>query len=418
MRKDDTIAFNANFIRNRVKILGLKRLWLAEKIGVSEKTVSRWVNGKVCRMAHENAVALADCINVSIEEFEIEKSVPETLEDFSKEDFAEKVISENLLLLLSPTGNWELIESIIRSCIASGLSLKKTGRLLNLLSITNWRKQQYADAKKYALKAREIGERIDDKSIIVKSLYNTGTIESLTGFNDKALNDYLKCYKLKEHFELKTDFASVCINLSMVYRDMAEFAKSLELQNEAIELFETGKHYFNLSIAHQCLSFIYAETGNKNKALESIETAIQYAQKANHSSGLVIFPIYRLNALTSGKTLKKMPTDADQAIDSFLNCKFYDPFCFEFIGRYLRRAGKSGQAKKILKIGIDKAHDNPVAKAAILHEMARLALLLNQSDLEKMHRKAANQIYQQSGLPKRVFASTIQEYGTIYSLEA
>lgn len=416
MNKKNTIAINVHFINNRIKELGLKRSWLAVKIGVSKKTISRWTTGKVKRIAYYNAHALARCLNTSVEELSNKSDIYVLGTQLDKELAANKIISEDLLLLLSPSGKWDLLESIIKSSISPNLSKEKIGRLYNWLSITKWRKKSYKEARAFAREALKIGNETNDKAISVKALFNLGTVESLSGNNHIALENYLRCYKLKDYFKTRSDVASLCTNISMVYRDMGDFELSLEYQKEAVKLFDFDKKYYNLSIAFQCFGYIYTEIGHFDKAIENLNIAIDYAYKSNYNLGLVTIPLYKLDVLALSNNFHKIDNDIIINIKKFLDGNYNDPFCFEYISRYYRVISKEINAEKTIQRGLKQIGDNPVAMASLWHERSRLALWQNDLEGEKLYRKKGNNIYKSIGLSKRVADSQILEYGKGFSL--
>ena len=67
MKKADTIRIATHVLGRRVEVLGLKQWWIARELGVTRKTVSRWLTGKVKRAARENLVALAELLDCELE---------------------------------------------------------------------------------------------------------------------------------------------------------------------------------------------------------------------------------------------------------------------------------------------------------------------------------------------------------------
>lgn len=414
MNRKNTIAINTHFINNRIRELGLKRSWLAERIGVDRKTISRWTTGKVKRIAKYNAEALAKYLKCTATELCDDADIHVLGTQVDRDLAAKEIISEDLLLLLSPTGNWKLIETIIKSTISPGLSNDNIGRLYNWLSITKWRMKNYEDARVFAGKALDIGTIIEDNAICVKALFNLGTIDSLIGKNNTALDSFLKCYDIKECFETTGDLASLCTNLSMVYRDLGYFHESIYYQNEAVRLFTVDKKQYNLSIGYQCLGYIYTEIGEFEKGIENLNIAIDYAKKSNYQAGLVIITLYKLDALALSNRAEKISDDIKVNIYKFLNGDYNDYFCFEYIARYYRLMCEVKESEKVIEKGLEKIKDNPVAMASLLHERARLALSLDKHADEKLYREKGNQIYISIESNKRVIKKVIPEYGEVF----
>ena len=56
----------AKIIKSRLKILGKKQAWLAERVGVSVNAVSKWTkDGKVARA---NAAAVAEALEITVDQ--------------------------------------------------------------------------------------------------------------------------------------------------------------------------------------------------------------------------------------------------------------------------------------------------------------------------------------------------------------
>lgn len=133
MRKEDTVPLNSHFVLRRIEVLGLKQWWLARELGVSEKTVNRWLTGRVKRVARYNAESLARQLGCRVEDVILpdETDVYATREE---QRVAAGLLQErDLLGLLSPSDNWALAESLIKATMQPDLPLGHLGRLYNLL---------------------------------------------------------------------------------------------------------------------------------------------------------------------------------------------------------------------------------------------------------------------------------------------
>jgi hypothetical protein len=64
-----------------------------------------------------------------------------------------------------------------------------------------------------------------------------------------------------------------------------------------------------------------------------------------------------------------------------------------------------------LQKGIEQAADNPVARASLWHEMARLALSESALKSELDNREKGNDIYRSIGLRRRIAHQQVTEYG-------
>nr|WP_243427953.1 tetratricopeptide repeat protein [Alkaliphilus hydrothermalis] len=389
--------------------MDLKRSWLAKKLAVDPKTITRWCNGKVKRMTKTNAVKLAECLECSLDDITDKNDIHFLGTNADKEETIEDIISQDLLLLLSPTGNWSLLEKIIKSSISPNLKKDDIGKLYNWLSITRWRMGDYEAGLIFAEKAKEIGREIKDKSVYTKALFNIGTIYSMTGRIALALETLQECLKKKNNFTKISDVASLYTNLSMVYRDFGAFEESLHYQKEAIKLFENKN--FNLAIAYHCLGYIYTEMFQLDQATENYEKAMMCAEKSNYENGKILISIYKLDVLSLSNQLSNVNEDMLTNINEFLQGDFKDPYCYECIARYYRKKSNLEKAWEVFEIGEHKAENNPIGHGALFHEAARIALVEKDFEKERYYRQLGNEIYEKLGINKRICKEVIMEYG-------
>lgn len=410
MKHINYVTVNTAYVNKRIADLGLKRDWLAQEIGVNPKTVTRWTTGKVNQITRDNAVRLARCLHCRVEDLVDQPGLLSLGSYSQREEALTKLILEDLPLLVSPSGKWPLLESIVQASVSPNLTKSQMGRLYNWLSVAKWRQQDYELAQAFAATARELGTLSGDTAVYVKAVFNLGTVASITGNHAEALRLLSECYELREHISTP-ELASLCTNLSMVHRDYAEFAPSLKLQHEAVKLFESDDRQYNLAIAHNCLGFIYTEVGCFDHAVKHLDIALTYTQQANYEAGKVVIPLYYLDALTLKGDIPAAQKHT-WAIDKYLGQPSQgDLFGFEFIGRYFRHAGDFDAAQKVLNVGLAKTHKNPTERASLYHELSRLFTALKRNDDASSYRAKGNELYMQMHVLKRVAEGPLLEYG-------
>ena len=129
MRKEDTVRLNCHAVARRIESLDVKQWWLARMIGVDRKTVSRWLTGKVKRVARENAGRLADHLGCDVEEITVTDEA-DVLATKEEQRMAARLLQEqDLLALLAPTDSFELAERLIKATLMPDLPLRDLGRL-------------------------------------------------------------------------------------------------------------------------------------------------------------------------------------------------------------------------------------------------------------------------------------------------
>lgn len=140
------VVLNIHFIRNRIVALSLKQWWLAEQIGVDQKTVRRWLQGKVKQVKYENAKALADKLECELNEIMLstDEDLLATPEDQKRA--AELIASSQLMEKLGPIHEWDVLEALLKATIIPNLPAFVLGELYNKLSVTCWRQSKIDQA--------------------------------------------------------------------------------------------------------------------------------------------------------------------------------------------------------------------------------------------------------------------------------
>jgi len=415
MRREDTVRLDTDRLVREVRELGLRQWALARLVRVSRKTVSRWLTGKVRRITAHNLERLAEALGCRPGELTLPESAPPYATRADQRHAAELSLDRDLVQLLSPSGDWELAEGVLRAALEPNLPPGRLGRLLNQLSITAWRQERYDEGYALARRAAEIGGRIGDEAVRVKAAANMATVDSLVGRHTDALEGYEWCLERAGSFETARDHAGVLTNVSMVYRDFARFTGSVAAQREAIRLFTGLELPFNLSIAHTCLGVILTEWGRLDEAGLALEESRRRAGAANFSQKLVTLNFYEADVAVLGGDLDRAGELVAEGLRGLGDIEHYDPACLEITARCRRLAGDFGGAARSIAGGLERSRKLLPARALLLQERARLALALGDESGEERHRGEANKIYERTGLDKRIRRETVAEYGRMFT---
>lgn len=409
MRKEDTVRLNTHYLVRRLEVLEMKQWLLADLVGVSAKTVNRWIAGKVARIARHNLVRLAAELHCAAEDLTLpdETDVHATRE---QQRIAARLIQErDLLQLLSPSDNWELAESLIKATMQPNLPLVHLGMLYNVLSIATWRQGHYEEGMAHAERAREIGEKCGDRGIIHKAVFNIATIDSLKGRPLSALEGFEWALRMPEYFASKRDHASALSNISSVYCDFARFNEAIEAQRKCIRMFEELKLPFNLAIAWTSLGMFHAELGLLDDAEHAITMAARYAAEGGYERGESQTLLYRANIASLRECHEEALQLAEDGMRRLQRFEVYDLECHEIAARVARRAGEIDEALLRLEKGLERTRPFPILHAHMLQEAARLSLTMGNDAAEPLRR--ANEIYAEMGLIPRIRMEPVVEYG-------
>jgi tetratricopeptide (TPR) repeat protein len=121
-------------------------------------------------------------------------------------------------------------------------------------------------AKQYANQQVELAKKINYKRGLSAGIMNLGVIARQEGNYAEALNQYLKCFELKDH--LGPALTGLYVNMAIVYQDMNDPAKALEYDLKALYYYRKtmdttlAESKKTITILYNNLGYDYYLTGN------------------------------------------------------------------------------------------------------------------------------------------------------------
>lgn len=329
--RNDRLKIRQHQLKNLIIHSDIKQYHLAKKMGVSEKTIGRWVNGNVASMSLENAEKLSEVLNCHLDTFIDFKN------QSSNDSIYEQLFNDDLLNVLSPLGKWETLITLLENLPQEHISNVHKGKLFNWLSIGYWRTQKYNLGLSYASKAKNIGKKSNDPIIYYQACINIGTIQGLQGKTQESLETFLKCYDNIDAISSNHLRAILLNNLSMTYFDLEKYDLALDYQEETIYLFKTMKKTYNLAIAYIVKGFCLIELGHFDQGQAALLVALNYSKESQYVNGQVEIPLYMTyGSIKNQQSIKKNKFIHQVKLFSRLDHK--DPYCYyliTFVFKYL-----------------------------------------------------------------------------------
>lgn len=411
MKREDTLPLNAQRLAARVEELGLKQWWLAEQLGVDRKTVGRWLSGKVRRIARDNLARLAAELGCSEGDLLLEDGEALATRE-ERRAAAEALRERDLLQLLAPTDDWPLAESLIKATLGPHLPLRSLGQLRNLLSVACWRQGHYEEALVHAGHAREIGERIGERGIVLKATLNQATIHSFVGPIPLAVEEYAACLREPEAFDSQRDHGAALSNVGWLHREERRFDEACEAQLASIRIFSALGLDYNLAISWISLTLHHTELGAFESASEALRTARRHADAARYERGRLACRFYEADIRGLQGEHARAVELVRAALPEVARFQAFDLTCREIAVRQLRLAGELEAAEEELASALRLSRTLPLIQASTLVEGSRLARARGRERLERERRERANAIYRETGLDVRTSARPWGEHGT------
>ena len=297
-------CFNVRFAKKRIGDLELKYEWIAVSIGVSSRTISRWMNGDVRHIRFCNIKALAECLNCHVSDLLIkgDSDVVDTLDDPTMA--AEVLLNSQVPALLMPSENSYAAEILIKSVICENLPNHLLGRLYNSLAEVAMIQLKYDNARKYAGKALDIARKIDDGKLVWRAQLNLGRAAMEDGNLQESFGHLNACLE-----GTKTEGSEEDL---LFYLGMASFYNG-DLQEASDEVMASLKkavaHPFDApkqaeySRRWLILGDILCELGRPEACENAYLRAQQLAEKANFRWGVEAARLgLAQNAAAVGKT--------------------------------------------------------------------------------------------------------------------
>lgn len=320
----NTYKIDKEKLIRKINEAGLKQSYIATRLRVSEKTISRWVTGKVLFIKYHNLKALSQLFDCKDEELLVPKQ--DRLVDY--------LLEGELLDKLSPYGDYQMVEKIFSTILSDDMDLQTKAEVYLVLANTSWRRKEYEEGLRYANLVFDIAESTGNRQLKFEALFHIGTIYSIIG-NHQAMEYLLKSYELKDHCKQLKKLAGLCNNISMTYREMGELEKSISFMDEAYGYYKMEDRYFNLCICCQGYMSIYNELGLPNKALTYGEEAKTYSRKAYYDEGYEGVLMYELDALSQiGRSLDK---EHITMLEKVINGEAKDYYGLEGVMQYISR---------------------------------------------------------------------------------
>ena len=402
MHPEATVLFNLSIAENRVRELALKRWWVAEQMGVDRKTVGRWLNGRVKRIRRSNLERMAEVLECSPEELTISSEAIASVAD--QERAAQLIEEENLLEVLSPSGRWPLLESLIKATLRPSLPLPLLGKLYNLLAIACWRQSRIDDAETYAEKAMEMAVRTGNLQVQTGAHLNLGTISWCRGQLDDASAHYRACLSRSKHLVSTTDQAAAYSNLGAVYCDIGDFDGSETLQLEAIRRYGRLRKPMNSSIARCQLGLLRLQQNRLDEATTLIHRSISDAERAGYKRGLLFGSLATADINARRGRHELAATDYALGIAGFEELEIFEALNYEIGSRIARFGSDLELAERRLEKGFQYAGEFPLARARLHVESMLCAVARRDRVTESEHREQAIALFETLGAQPRAAA--------------
>ena len=342
---------------------------MAERLGVSARTVSRWLSGRTQRIRARHLVALAHLLAID-RHFLI---APERGNAGHWRDLARAAIeTNNLTELLTPTGHLDTAEAIIRALLDEASSAHQRAALAVQLALACFRQGKYGASRAAANEALEISSAIGAANLELRATTLIGHHHFAAGDLEACIATYEACLQAAREMHDVLNVAANISNLGDVLRDYGDFARADQFLHEAIDRYRRLERPLNESIAWGQRCGYEFEVGTVAGCARAVDGLGHAAHAANHTIGKHQHSLYSIEyAVMSGRVDTKLA--ARLAHRSAAGPASMAATTALHVARILRRADQREAAVRELELAEALAVTQPVLRAHIAAEWACVA---------------------------------------------
>jgi tetratricopeptide (TPR) repeat protein len=372
MAGHDLATLDAVAAAERVRALGLKRWWLAGRVGVDRKTVTRWLNGRVRRIQPEHLAALALHLRCAPEQLVLRDPAESVATAAEQAEAARMIERERLIDVLGPLGKWRALEGLIRASARPELPLPLLGDLYNQLSIAAWRQSHLDRAQAYAGKALAVGERCGSEAVTAAALLNAATIASYRGQPREAITLYRRVLAAARRLDDRLLAAKAVANLGSAHHDLGEFAVAVRWQRRALAGFKSLARPMNSAIAWLNIADALARSGRGPEAAAAVSHGERDARRAGYRRALADAALLRASLAADRGRLDEARAFLADARRVFAALGIREAPEHEIAARLCRLDGDLDGAERHLAVALPLAEAFPAERARLLRERGGL----------------------------------------------
>lgn len=161
-----TVLLNRAQLKQMVTEQAIKHLWLASEIDVSEKTLTRWLNGDVTRIRINNLSKLASALRCSKEDLIASSETDAYPSEKNRDVLINELSSDGFLYELMMSSKINLTVSLIKSTFHPRLPSAIVANFYIKLGYASLIHRKYKKAIQYLTKGLDKATGVDDRTLM------------------------------------------------------------------------------------------------------------------------------------------------------------------------------------------------------------------------------------------------------------
>lgn len=396
---------DSSFVQNRIKELELRQWWIAEQIGVSQKTIMRWANGKVRYIGNKDLENLSEILDCTVNEIIVKDP---------KKFYATKETQDSLLKLLSDekylhhsldVGRLKIFEVIMKSAMTEDIPILDLAKLYLWYGRGKYHFEEFEEAIDFTKAALDCAKKVQNKYIIARSLAQLGLIYTYLGRVEESKQAFEDSLKLVKYLK-KRDEMFLLGEYSILFLNIGDFVLALDCLKPVIQYIDQRKVLNRFSTwTYHTLAATYFDMGDYAASRKAFLKTRAIALKANETSSEKFAYLYlsKIEAITGNpEKAKKYSKLAMRHGDNHYG---YNHWVHLRVRAYINIAEKKyEEAKTNLLDGIKQLAGSPLFLGTFSKELSEVFALQGNSAEADRYRRKANQYYLSANAKKRMIS--------------
>ncbi|MCB1216119.1 helix-turn-helix domain-containing protein [bacterium] len=397
-----TVLINAQVLRRLLDEKEVKQWWLARRIGVDRKTITRWVSGQTQRISEENIAALAAELGCSVQELTVQDSLEALGSREDRWKAARRLQHSNLTEMVGPSYSWELAESLIRSTIDPEMPLDLQAALYMQLASCGIYTHKHELVRTSAEIAMRKASEAGDDAMVLRAETMLGNEALMIGELTRAISFYEKALKRRDQFTAPAKLAGTMSNLAVALHMRADFDQALRMFDEAVSVWREAEPVISMSTAWFLKARLHAELKMVDDAMAAAEECEEVCRIIAFRKSANMCIAIRADVASIEERHTQAEELARNAMVVFEETPNVSPETNETLVRVLRRAGRTKESGLLIRQLIQHDIDDRYSIARLHLELARHEMLEGDERSAGRNVESANELFTEIGAPQRV----------------
>ena len=288
----------------------------------------------------------------------------------------------------------------------------------NIKGLLYYNQGEYNKALEYYLRAFNLAEKSNDKSLEAKIYANMGIIHYIKGNYDNAIDLFSKPVEIGRELKDPELLSGSLINLGIVYLNLGMPDSAFACYNESAKVYKEMNSLDGVLLCHQNIGSIFYSKGEYDQALDTYMEALTYASQLENKPDIA----HALHNI--GEVYMRMG-DYENSLDYYLRALQYKEELSDKMGmatsyqgigslHFMHNNNERAVYYNREALKLYRELDYPTGIAGVLCNMSNIYTGMDSLDIALNYYQEAQNIYQETG-DKMALSDVMLSIGNLYA---